>query len=174
MQSRLSRHADFYGVIPEALARYLKCETYIQPVWQTDEQSGLLLINTPRIVLRCVGSEALLARYPLRQDVRLTVLDHWQKLEASPVIERWHATNVLIEGDSFQARRFVSDNDKRLHLQTGILEIVGFDRGSCGLYWHIDTVRLHENADAVPPVRLSKSGNAVVYFMPSVIEEKVW
>jgi len=44
------------------------------------------------------------------------------------------------------------------------------DRASDGLYWHIDTVRLHENADAVPPVRLSKSGNAVAYFLPSVIE----
>lgn len=171
---RLSHHADFYGVIPEVLVRHLKDETAVHPVWQTDEASGLLLIDTPHLVLRCVASEALLARYPLRQDMRQSALDHWQKLEESAVIERCHATNLLIEGNGFLARRFVNDNGRRIHLHTGILGIVGFDHASDGVYWQIDTVRLQDTPASGPPVRLSKSGNAVTYFLPSRVEEKVW
>lgn len=166
---RLSHHADFYGVIPEALARYLKNEAAVHPVWQTDASSGLLLIDTPRLVLRCVGSEALLARYPLRQDMRLSALDHWQRLEAAPVIERWRATNILIEGDGFLARRFVNDNGKQIHLHTGMLAIVGFVCASDSRYWQIDTVRLSEEQKT--PVRLSRAGNAVAYFLPRIVEE---
>lgn len=175
---KVSTKPDFYGVIPERLARYCKDTSSVRVAWQTDEQSGLLLVETAFCLLRVVSTPAFLERYPVSDAYRAgKAHEHFARLMAAPVLAPLHITNVLLEADSTTARRFVTDDDKHIYVDTTLLEIVGIDTASDGRDWTYEPVRLYYAApDEKQPLRLSKGNNNVVGFiMPMVnVSEKVW
>ena len=175
---KVSTRPDFYGVIPERLARYCKDTSSVRVAWQTDATSGLLLVETAFCLLRVVSTPAFLERYPVSDAYRAgKAHEHFTRLMAAPVIGPLHITNVLLEADSTTARRFVTDDGKLVYVDTTLLEIVGIDTASDGRDWTYEPVRLYYAApDEKQPLRLSKGNNNVVGFiMPMVnVSEKVW
>ena len=180
---KLPTKPDFYGVIPERLARYCKSRdaSSIRATWQTDEKSGLLFVATAYFLIRATASDAFLERYPV------TAVDdylgrhnrqHWERLMNAPVLAPLHVTNALIEADSTIARRFTCDDGKHIYIDTALLEIFGMDSASDAHYgWTFTSFRTGVPApDGKHPLRLCKGENNVVGFvMPMCnVTEKVW